>query len=177
MIRMAFVIAVLAAGCSDQEMDGGPVRPVTMSEDAVGHYCQMNVLDHSGPKAQLHLAGNEHPLWFVQIRDAFAYDRMPEQTERVTAIFVSDMGAPDAAWEQPGADNWIRAQDAYYVIDSRKRGGMGASEFIPFAQKSEAEQFAMLEGGRVIPYAEITDEAVLAPEEVEIPQDLPSGGS
>jgi copper chaperone NosL len=163
-------------GCSDRDANEETVLPVTMTEDAVGHYCQMNVLDHDGPKAQLHLVGNEHPLWFVQIRDALAFDRMPEKIERVAAIFVNDMGAPGAGWTRPGIDNWILAQDAYYVVESGRRGGMGAPEFIPFARKNDADAFAKREGGRVISYAEISDETVFAPAEVTIPQGS-NGGS
>ncbi len=168
MTRIAALLAVLLAGCSGPGSDSIEITPVAMTEDAVGHYCQMTVLHHDGPKAQVHLAGNQHPIWFVQIRDALAFDRMPEQPEKVAAIFVNDMGAPGAAWKEPGVDNWIAAADAYYVIGSDKRGGMGASEFVPFASQAAAELFSLSHGGRVIPYSEISDEEVLAPEDVEL---------
>lgn len=161
------LFVLLVAGCSEQE-PVGVVSPMTMNEEAVGHYCQMNVLDHDGPKAQVHLEGVRFPIWFVQIRDAFAFERMPEQSEPIVAIYVNDMGAPDAKWEAPGDDNWIRAADAFYVVDSEKRGGMSAPDFIPFAHREDARAFTLTHGGSVIAYDEITDAAVLTPVDVEL---------
>jgi copper chaperone NosL len=169
MTRIICLLLLLVAGCSDQDSGGGTASPVTLNSEALGHYCQMNVMDHDGPKAQVHLAGNQHPIWFVQVRDALAFDRMPEQSAQVAAIFVNDMGAPGADWEQPGADNWILASNAYYVVGSDRRGGMGASEFIPFSEQSAALRFSKLYGGKVIHFTELADEAVLAPEDVELP--------
>lgn len=173
MKRLVVLLALLIAGCGEDEAVVS-VSPVQMSADAVGHYCQMNVLAHEGPKAQVHLRGNDQPLWFVQIRDAFAFDRMPEQPADVAAIFVSDMGAPGATWDSPGADNWIPAASAFYVVGSAMRGGMGAPDFIPFGSREAAQAFASRHGGTVVAYAGITDEAVLAPVDVELSSDNPT---
>lgn len=173
MRRLLAVAAIIVAGCNDQDAQGGSVSPVAMTEEAVGHYCQMNVLDHDGPKAQVHLEGNEHPIWFVQIRDAFAFDRMPEQSARVAAVFVNDMGASGSTWANPGIGNWIPAAKAHYVTGSSKRGGMGAPDFIPFARHEDAAAFQQKHGGEVIAYGEITDAIVLAPVEVDL---RPAGG-
>lgn len=176
MNRILFLLAAtLAAGCSESD-SAGTVAPVAMTEEAVGYYCQMNVLDHDGPKAQIHLADKGHPIWFVQIRDAFAYDRMPEQPAQVTAIFVNDMGAPGAEWERPGKDNWIPATSAFYVVGSDRKGGMGAPDLIPFAREDAAGAFARRYGGSVIAYADVTDEAILAPVDVELPNDADEPG-
>jgi copper chaperone NosL len=158
-------IAVLLAACSDEAPIAVP-QPITMTPDAVGHYCQMNVLDHDGPKAQVHLAGIGEPLWFSQVRDAFVFDRLPEETAEVAVIYVNDMGAAPS-WEDPGVDNWIAADKALYVVGSSRRGGMGAPEFMPFADATAANRFAAAYGGEVVAYADITDEAVLAPVDVE----------
>lgn len=179
MKRFAVLLLLLAGACSDEQTTAA-VEPVTMSAEALGHYCQMNVLEHDGPKAQVHLAGNPHPIWFVQIRDAFAFDRMPEQDADVAAIFVNDMGASDATWVMPGADNWIPAATAVYVIGSDRRGGMGVPDFIPFAETETARQFAARHGGEVVTFDAITDEVVLAPVEIDLdPEagDRSSGGS
>lgn len=167
MIRLAsgFVAIALLAGCGGE----GPAvipPPVAMTAEAVGHYCQMNVLDHEGPKAQVHLAGIAEPLWFTQVRDAFVFDRLPEETAEVAIIYVSDMGAAKS-WADPGADNWIAANKAVYVIGSARRGGMGAPELVPFGNEAAAERFAAESGGTVVPYSDISDEMVLAPVEVD----------
>ena len=42
---------------------------------------------------------------------------------------------------------------------------MGAPETVPFASRERAEEFARVEGGRVLSLAEIADDMVLAPVE------------
>lgn len=167
MIRPTALVmtAALLAACSEEKIVAVP-DPIVMSEEAVGHYCQMIVLEHAGPKAQVHLADIDAPLWFSQIRDAFVFDRLPEETSDVAAIYVNDMGAA-ASWEEPGAENWIAATTAIYVVDSDRRGGMGAPEFVPFSDEAAAQAFVASHGGKVIAYDEITDAMVLEPVEVE----------
>ena len=104
-----------------------------------------------------------------QVRDALAYQRMPEQASAISVIYVNDMGAA-SSWEQPGATNWIKATEAHYVIGSSRRGGMGAPELVPFRARAAADTFASEHGGRVIGYGEITDEMVLSPVEIELPE-------
>ena len=162
-MRFVLIVAGAAlalAGCKD-ELATLP-EPVTMSGDALGHYCQMNLDEHPGPKGQIHLAGMAYPIFFSQVRDAIAYQRMPEQNYRIEAAYVSDM-ATAASWEEPGADNWILADDAFYVVGSRAVGGMGAPELVPFSDEAKAEEFVALRGGRILRMGEIRDSDVLAP--------------
>lgn len=160
---LAMLAGLGLAACRD-EVAAVP-GPVPLAAEAVGHYCQMNLLEHPGPKAQVHLDGLPGlPLFFSQVRDAVAYQRMPEQSAAITAIWVSDMGrAP--SWEEPGADNWVRADLAVYVVGATVPGGMGAPELVPFAERAAAEDFAARHGGEVLALDEIADEAVLAPVE------------
>lgn len=138
-------------------------QAVSMTASAVGHFCQMNMLEHPGPKAQVHLTGLPGtPLFFSQVRDAVAYLRMPEQSHEIAAVYVSDM-ASAASWEIPGADNWIPAGTAHYVVGSSRTGGMGAPELVPFSDAASAAQFAQRHGGQVQELADIPDTAVLAP--------------
>ena len=157
--------AIVISGCSEQQVVVVS-EPAELTGEAIGHYCQMIVLDHPGQKAQVHLAGQAEPLWFTQIRDAFAFERMPEETAEIAAIFVSDMGAA-ASWKHPGTDNWIDARTAHYVIGSKRRGGMGAPELVPFASREKADDFAGRHGGTVIGFTAITDAMVLAPVDVD----------
>lgn len=139
--------------------------PVPLTEEAVGHYCQMNLFEHPGPKAQAHLDGVPYPLFFSQVRDAVAYQRMPEQEAVIAVVYVNDMGAPGATWEEPGVQNWVPAADAFYVVGSDTTGGMGAPELVPFAEEEDASVFAKANGGRVLRLADIPDAEVLAPVE------------
>ncbi len=163
MIRLLSIIALLLLmACKEEALQD--ISPLPLTIDAVGHFCQMNLFEHEGPKAQAHLEGlPQMPLFFSQVRDAVAYARLSEQTHEILAVWVSDMGAMEATWSDPGATNWIAAEEAYYVVGSRVAGGMGAPEIVPFSNIAKAEAFADLNGGRAMRLADISDEAVLAP--------------
>ncbi|WP_425101366.1 nitrous oxide reductase accessory protein NosL [Tropicibacter sp. S64] len=159
------LVALMLSGCKE-EVAERPL-PVTMTAEAVGHYCQMDLLEHPGPKAQVHLSGLPDPLFFSQVRDAIAYQRMPEQSHAIAAIYVSDMGAAPS-WEAPGADNWIAAETAVYVVGATVAGGMGAPELIPFADRAAAEDFVARNGGEILSLLSVPDETVLAPVEFRL---------
>ena len=154
--------ALSFSACKEDAVQDIAALPLT--EEAIGHYCQMELLEHGGPKAQAHLAGLPGaPLFFSQVRDVVAYTRMPEQSHDVLAIWVNDMGAAGATWDAPGARNWITAENAIYVVGGRAIGGMGAPEIVPFARQDDATEFAKANGGAVMRLAEIPASAVLAP--------------
>ncbi len=163
------VVALAASGwlaaCSGATETDLPAA-IELTAEAAGHFCQMNVLEHPGPKAQVHLAGLDHPLWFSQVRDALAFDRMPEESAEIAVIYVNDM-ARAVSWDEPGTANWIEISTATFVEGSRRRGGMGAPELVPFSDRAAAEAFAESHGGRVIPFAAIEDAMVLAPVEID----------
>ncbi len=154
---------VVLAACSEEVQP--PPKAVTMTDEAVGHYCQMLVLEHKGPKAQIHIAGHEHPLWFSQVRDAIAYMRSPEETARVRAVYVNDMGRAKT-WDNPGTDNWIAADGAHFVIASKMTGGMGAPEAVPFGDEAAARDHIAKHGGRLVKLGDIPDAYVLGPVDV-----------
>ena len=155
---MAVSLTILA-GCQ-QQADKNMPPPVAMTEEAVGHFCQMNILEHPGPKAQIHLEGLPYPLFFSQVRDGIAYERMPEQNYKISAVYVSDMSmARD--WDDVGRENWIPASTAYYVVASSKVGGMGAPELVPFSDLDDARKFVARHGGEVVRLDDITDVLVL----------------
>lgn len=160
MKRAALLILMLAA-CKP-EAEATLPAPVEMTAAAVGHFCQMNVLEHPGPKAQVFLKDVFQPLFFSQVRDAIAYQRLPEQDHEIVAIYVSDMSrAP--SWENPGPLNWMPAADAVYVIGSARTGGMGAPETVPFSARADAEAFVARHGGDIRALADIPNELVLSP--------------
>lgn len=167
MKRFALLMCLALAAC--QEDAAQDVSPVALNPQAVGHYCQMELLEHEGPKGQAHLAGLPGaPLFFSQVRDAVAYMRMPEQSHAVLAVWVNDMGAAGATWANPGVDNWIKAQEATYVVGAAVKGGMGAPELVPFSDPARARAFADANGGKVMSLAEIPDDAVLAPVDQDV---------
>lgn len=163
MIRLlALMMILLTVACREEAAQD--IAPLPLTEEAVGHFCQMNLFEHEGPKGQVHLAGfPQMPLFFSQVRDAIAYQRLPEQSHEILAIWVNDMGADGARWSDPGTENWIDARAAYFVVGGETTGGMGAPETVPFSDPEEAARFAARAGGKVMRLDEIPDAAVLAP--------------
>lgn len=157
---LLLLAALALAACREDEAT--LPAAVAMTDAALGHYCQMNLTEHPGPKAQVHLRGMPAPLFFSQVRDAIAYARMPEQSHAIDAIYVSDMSRA-TGWDAPGPDNWMLADTAHYVVGAQVRGGMGAPELVPFSARADADAFAARHGGAVQALADIADETVLAP--------------
>jgi copper chaperone NosL len=160
MVLFAALAGALAlAACNDTRTAEAP-PPQTPTAAAVGHYCGMAVLEHAGPKGQIILASRKEPVWFSSARDAFSFTLLPEEPKDIRAIYVSDM-AKAPSWDKPGESNWIDAKQAFYVIGSRVKGGMGADETVPFSDRAAAEKFAAENGGRVVAYAEVPRDYVL----------------
>ena len=152
--RFALVaVALLAlAGCREEIAAPDPVK---LTRAAIGNYCNMIVVDHPGPKAQVFERDRSEPIWFSSVRDGFAYLALPGEAQDVAAIYVHDMGRA-ASWDRPPDDGiWIKAETAHYVIESDRRGGMGAQETVPFADRAAAEAFRKKHGGRVVAYKDI----------------------
>ncbi len=170
MKRFLFLAILALAACKEEA--AAPPPPASMTAEAVGHFCQMDLLEHPGPKAQVHLDGMPNPLFFSQVRDAEAYRRMPEQSHAIRAIYVSDM-AVAPGWDDPGKDNWIAADSAVYVVGAAITGGMGAQEFVPFSDRAAAREFADRHGGELMELADIPDHDVFAPDNA--PEDAPTG--
>ena len=155
MKRLIFLCLLALPACKEER--AALPQPIEMTAEAVGHYCQMNLLDHAGPKAQVHLEGLSAPLFFSQVRDAVAYLHMPEQSHAVRVVYAQDMSG--AAWDAPG--QWVELSQLVFVIDSDAAGGMDAPEFVPFADRSAAEAFARDRGGVVLALSEITAKQAL----------------
>lgn len=140
--------------------------------DAVGHYCGMNLIEHPGPKGQIYVHGRDAPVWFTDIKQVFAYTLLPEEPKGISAIYVHDMSkAKD--WSQPEANSWIDARQAFYVIESKFIGGMGAEDALPFGDKAKADEFVKEHGGRVVGFEDMPENYILHHDEAAqaVPQD------
>ncbi len=146
--------------CGEEDALQPEKSPMALTDDAIGHFCGMQVSAHNGPKGQVFLKGQENPIWFVSVRDSLAYSRMPDEKFKISAIYVSDMGKA-ASWDQPGDDAWIRAERAWYVVGSSRTGGMGMAELVPFSDKIKAEEFISSYGGKLSELSNIATEALL----------------
>lgn len=154
------LLALSLAACHD---DGGNTPlppPQAISDSAVAQFCGMSLKEHPGPKGQIFLRGQAKPFWFASVRDAIAFTMLPEMPKNIAVIYVTDMArTPD--WDHPDTDAWVDARKALYVIDSRRRGGMGAAEAVPFSEHAAAERFATANGGHVVDFAHIPQSYVL----------------
>lgn len=158
-LTMALLAALLALGACQREAEAPPA-PFAMTEEAMGRYCGMNILEHAGPKGQIILARYDEPIWFSSARDAIAFTMLPEEPKDIRAIYVSDM-ARAPSWDKPGADNWIDARQAFFVIGSDAKGGMGVAEAVPFSTGEAAAAFAKDHGGTVVRFDAVPRDYIL----------------
>lgn len=149
------IVALAILGGCNSERDAPMPTAFSLTEEAIGRYCGMNVLEHDGPKGQIILSGMLEPIWFSSARDAIAFTLLPDEPKNIAAIYVSDM-AIAANWEKPGADNWIDARKAFYVLGSNRKGGMGVDEAVPFSTEAAAADFVARHGGKIVRFAEIS---------------------
>ncbi|MCK0150461.1 nitrous oxide reductase accessory protein NosL [Marivita sp. S6314] len=162
------LIPLLALTACKEDLAEAP-DPMPLTAENVAHYCMMNISEHPGPKAQIFLSGMPDPIFFAQVRDAFTYIASAEQDGYIAAIYVNDMST--VAWEAPGADNWIKADTAHYVIGSGKVGGMGAPELVPFSDADSAAEFMQTYGGTMYRMDAVPEQAFLAPVELVFRQE------
>lgn len=135
--------------------------PQAVTRDDIGYYCNMIVEDHTGPKGQILLTNKENAVWFTSARDAVAFTLLPDEPNNIAAFYVTAMD--EAEWNHPEKQisSWIHAKLAWYVIKSKKRGGMGQMEVIPFKLKRSASNFVKEYGGEVVSYIDIPENYIL----------------
>jgi copper chaperone NosL len=149
-----FVVTFVALllGC-ERRQPSTPPPPQDLTGEEIGYFCKMVVVEHKGPKGQIFLDNVKAPLWFTSVRDTLAFTRLPDEPKDIRAIYVTDEGA--ASWDHPEPGTWVDATRAWYVIDSDKRGGMGAPEVVPFRERVAAVKFSEMHHGRVVDYASV----------------------
>lgn len=163
LIVLALALGLAACGEDDQTAEAPP--PVTPTRDAVTYFGRMILVDHQGPKAQIHLKSQQEPLWFPAVRDAKAFTLLPGEAKDVTAIYVTDMAAADG-WDHPRT--WAPAEGLIYVIRSSRVGGMGQPEAVPFSDRAAAEAFAEDYGGDLVSWEEIPEDYVIGESPMEM---------
>ena len=156
---LAFALLVALTACHKETTE--IPAPHKMTAEAIGHYCGMNLFEHPGPKGQIFAASLIEPVWFSSVRDTIAFTMLPDEPKDIQAIYVSDMGKA-ASWDKPGADNWVEARKALFVIGSQLKGGMGSDEAVPFSDRAAAEKFVGKNGGHIVTFDQVPREYVLA---------------
>jgi copper chaperone NosL len=143
------------AGC-DQSVSTKPMVPVEIDAHTTCDLDGMLLADYPGPKAQIHYAGHDAPVFFCDTVEMFHTLLAPEQVKAIRAVYVQDMGKAD--WDQPRG-NWIDAKSGFYVLGSKRNGSMGPT-IASFAQEGDAKKFAEQWGGKLLRYAEVKPEMV-----------------
>ncbi|MCF8479701.1 MAG: nitrous oxide reductase accessory protein NosL [Rhodospirillum sp.] len=168
LIALSLAVVLSLAACDDGQNQAEAPSPEEPTREAMTYFGRMILVDHLGPKAQIHLKSQDAPLWFPSVRDAKAFTLLPGEPRDITAIHVTDMAA-STDWDHPRV--WALAATMLYVIDANVRGGMGAPEAVPFGDKEAAERFMANHGGRVVEWDGIPEDYVLGevPDEGEMP--------
>ncbi|MGI9288985.1 MAG: nitrous oxide reductase accessory protein NosL [Pseudomonadales bacterium] len=156
----------LLSSCDQPRREEAP-RPLTPTRADLGYFCRMIVEDHLGPKSQVFLSGKDEPLWFTSVRDGIAFTLLPEEPRNIRSVFVTAMDNTDWSHPETELQSWISADKAWYVVGSKRRGGMGAAEAIPFKNESAAQGFAEEFGGYVAALVEIPDNYILGNSEIK----------
>jgi copper chaperone NosL len=152
--------AIALMSCDRKAATQEPPKPQEYSQDVVGHFCGMSLFEHPGPKGQIFVEGKKDPVWFASVRETFAFTMLPEEPKNIAAIYVTDMGKA-TNWEKPERGTWIDAKRAYYVIGSRRQGGMGVDEAVPFGEEGQAKRFAAENGGRIVAFGAMPEDFIL----------------
>lgn len=157
-----FGAMLLLAACQREATVTTTPTPSEVLAEATGYYCGMRLAEHDGPKGQIRLAGRAEPIWFSSVRDAIVFLRQPEEPRDIAGAWGNDMGR-STHWEQPDEGAWVELREAWFVLDSRMPGGMGASEAVPFSDRAQADAFRARHGGHVVRLDEITDAWLFGP--------------
>jgi copper chaperone NosL len=157
---LAAALLVVALGACGEKPSAEAPGPQEPSETAIAEFCHMALFEHPGPKGQIFVKSRPEPFWFASVRDTFAFTMLPEEPKDIAAIYVSDMGKAKN-WDRPEPGTWVDARKAFFVIESRKRGGMGEAEAIPFSDQAAVQAFVAENGGRVVRFDEMPREYIL----------------
>lgn len=158
-ISIILLLSCLLAACGQTtETAAQPPSAHSLPEQTQGYYCTMNLAEHIGPQGQILLSSKpDQPLWFSTVNQVFGFMQHPGEPKDVAAVYVSDLGSVADLGKPIVNHVWIDAKTAYYVIDSKIVGGMGAADAMPFADATKAQAFVQQHGGKVVRYDEIPD--------------------
>lgn len=149
---LAVLTLALLAACSAQDKTSSIAEP---DSKTVCSLDGMTLLDYPGPKGQIAYADGS-VNFFCDTLEVVSMLLKPEQQKTVKGAYVQDMGKAD--WNKPQG-NWIDARTAFYVVGSRKHGGMGPT-LATFATQATADQFAKDNGGKVLAFSALTPDMV-----------------
>lgn len=145
---LALAAAALLAACGKAAVNALAQEPTAETACALDG---MVLKDFPGSKAQVQFVEGKAD-YYCDLMELFAMLLAPENKRQVAGVFVQDIGKTD--WAKPEG-HWILAKDALYVVGSKKQGSMGPT-FGAFSNAQDAAAFVQKEGGKVLPFDQIT---------------------
>lgn len=132
---------------NERRLEAGKiVEPVDGKDQCI--VCQMYPARYPNNKAQVQTSGNQ-VYHFCSTQCLFEFLENSQKYEKTGS-------KPMMIWvvDYP-TGNWISARTAYYVVNSKAQGPMGAEAFA-FDNQKAAKTFADKEGGQVLTVKEVT---------------------
>lgn len=166
------VVALVGlAGClGDEQADEDPAEPIGLTGGLTCDVCGMVIEDHPGPAAQAFYADGrpddrDGPVRFDSVVELVTDNADREEMGwELRAVFVTDYSAVSYDLHDvdettfisvhPEAEHFVDGVDAHYVVGSDVFGAMG-EEYLPFSDRSDAEDFTADHGGRVESWASL----------------------
>ncbi len=149
-LLLTALLGMALAGC-DPSQSAKTLAPVEIDLHTTCDLDGMLLADYPGPKAQIHYAGQDAPVFFCDTVEMFHTLLAPEQVKAIQAVYVQDMGKAD--WNQPRG-HWMDAKAGIYVLGSKRHGSMGPT-IAAFAQEADAQTFIQQWGGKMLRYGEV----------------------
>lgn len=168
------VIAGAVAGCLGG--DGTAPAAVSLAGGLQCDVCGMVIEKHPGPNGQAFFAENgpeahEPPARFDSLKQClfpYLFERRARGWSE-TGVYVTDYSGVDydvgdegdttVISSHPEAAAFADATGLHYVVGSDVEGAMGP-DFVPFSERSDADDFVIEYGGDVLAYGDI-DEAIV----------------
>lgn len=115
----------------------------------------MVIMNYPGPHSQIVFKDGHHDF-YCDLFEVMPLILRKAERERMGKIYVQAFD--DKKWGSYHTD-WLAADKAYYVIDSRKTNAMGIS-YVPFKSKQQANSFQKQYGGEIRKFSQLTNAVV-----------------
>ncbi len=153
--QLLLVTSVLSLGlaCSQDQQTQTVKQAQAIERGDECHLCGMVIAEFPGPKGESYNQYTDKVQKFCSTRDLFGFILQPETKRKIKEIYVHDMSK--SPWHSPNDDYFIDARQAWYVLDSSKKGAMGKT-IASFSKQKHAEAFKSEFGGKVVEFSKIT---------------------
>lgn len=127
------------------------ITPIILNKNHICSNDSMIIINYKGPKAQIVWKDNT-VSFFCEVKEAFHEKVIEVKKKNIKKIFVQYFD--NLEWGSY-KNNWIDAENLYYVIDSSINGAMGVT-YVPFIKINNAKNFQKKYGGKILHFKEIT---------------------